>query len=266
VAFLIARYVAADWVEHRLGQRLQAVKAGVEHEGWRFVAFVRLVPVFPFTLLNYALGLTHLSVRTFALTSLLTMAPGALAYAYLGAAGREVVSGGPALVQKGLLALTLLAAVALLPTLIRHWRRSGWLTPHQVHTLLSQNAPPLVVDVRNPEEFTGVLGHIAGAPPGGRAQAALESNDSRGVSHGARRVGPATALTTSDHCGHALTGGYAPALGTPGPSRGALPLDREWSYRVYDQTFKMRCFSHFERKSFCDFHAYMSSISTMSAS
>ena len=119
--------------------------------------------MFPFTLLNYALGLTRLSVRTFALTSLLTMAPGALAYAYLGSAGPEVVSGGPALVQKGLLALTLLAAVALLPTLIRHWRHSERLIPHQVHTLLSQNALPLVVDVRSPEEFTGPLGHMAGA-------------------------------------------------------------------------------------------------------
>jgi uncharacterized membrane protein YdjX (TVP38/TMEM64 family) len=163
VAFLIARYLAADWVEHRLGRRMHEIKAGVEREGWRFVAFVRLVPVFPFNLLNYALGLTRLSVRTFAVTSLLTMAPGALAYAYLGAAGREVVSGGPALVQKGLLALTLLAAVALLPVLIRHWRRPGRLTPHQVHTRLSQDAPPLVLDVRSPEEFVGELGHIAGA-------------------------------------------------------------------------------------------------------
>jgi uncharacterized membrane protein YdjX (TVP38/TMEM64 family) len=163
VAFLIARYLAADWIERRLGQRLQAMKAGVEHEGWRFVAFVRLVPVFPFNFLNYALGLTRLSVRTFALTSLLTMAPGALAYAYLGSAGWEVVSGGPALVQQGLLALTLLAAVALLPTIIRHWRRPGRLTSHQVHTLMSQDIRPFVVDVRSPEEFTGELGHITGA-------------------------------------------------------------------------------------------------------
>jgi hypothetical protein len=125
----------------------------------------------PAAILAYLLGfdafrellLTRLSVRTFALTSLITMAPGALAYAYLGFAGREVVSGGPALVQQGLLALTLLAAVALLPILIRHWRRPGRLTPHQVHTLLSQNAPPLVVDVRSPEEFTGAFGHIDGA-------------------------------------------------------------------------------------------------------
>ena len=163
VAFLLARSVAADWVEQRLGRRLQAIKAGVEREGWRFVAFVRLVPVFPFNLLNYALGLTRLSVRTFAVTSMVTMAPGALAYASLGSAGREAISGGPALLQKGLLALTLLAAVALLPVLIRHWRRPGRLTPHQVHTLLSQDAPPLVLDVRSPEEFAGELGHIDGA-------------------------------------------------------------------------------------------------------
>jgi uncharacterized membrane protein YdjX (TVP38/TMEM64 family) len=141
VAFFLARSLAADWVEQRLGQRLQAIKAGVEREGWRFVALVRLVPVFPFNLLNYALGLTRLSVRTFALTSWLTMAPGALAYAYLGYVGREAISGGPALVQKGLLALTLLAAVALLPALIRHWHRPGRLTPCQVYTRRSQDAP-----------------------------------------------------------------------------------------------------------------------------
>ncbi|HEV8717125.1 MAG TPA: TVP38/TMEM64 family protein [Candidatus Binatia bacterium] len=91
LAFLIARYLAADWVERRVPGRLQDIKEGVEREGWRFVAFVRLVPLFPFTLLNYALGLTRLSVQTFAVTSCITMAPGALAYAYLGDAGREAV-------------------------------------------------------------------------------------------------------------------------------------------------------------------------------
>jgi rhodanese-related sulfurtransferase len=66
-------------------------------------------------------------------------------------------------VRTGLLALTLLAAVALLPTLIRHWRRPVRMTPHQLHTLGSQDAPPLVIDVRSPEEFAGELGHIDGA-------------------------------------------------------------------------------------------------------
>jgi uncharacterized membrane protein YdjX (TVP38/TMEM64 family) len=119
VAFLLARYVAADWVERRLGRRLQEIKAGVEREGWRFVAFVRLVPLFPFNLLNYALGLTRLPVRTFAVTSFLTMALGAFVYAYLGYAGREAIGGGSDVVRKAFLALTLLAALALLPSLIR---------------------------------------------------------------------------------------------------------------------------------------------------
>lgn len=136
-AFLSARYLAADWVERRLAGRLQEIMAGVEREGWRFVAFVRLVPLFPFNLLNYALGLTRLSVRTFAVTSFFTMAPGAFVYAYLGYAGREAVSGGPDLVRKAFLALTLLAALALLPSLIRRWQGSERLR----HPPCTRNSP-----------------------------------------------------------------------------------------------------------------------------
>lgn len=166
VAFLLARSLAADWVEHRLGKRLQEIKAGVEREGWRFVAFVRLVPVFPFNLLNYALGLTRLSVRTFAVTSFVTMVPGALAYAYLVSTAREAMSGSPDLVSKACWAVTLLAAVTLLPSLLRRWRRVERLAPHQLYARLSQGAP-LVLDVRSPEEFTGTLGHISGAGASG---------------------------------------------------------------------------------------------------
>jgi uncharacterized membrane protein YdjX (TVP38/TMEM64 family) len=63
-AFLVGRYLAADWVRCRTGARLARLIAGVEAEGWRFVAFVRLVPLFPFNLVNYALGLTRISQRT----------------------------------------------------------------------------------------------------------------------------------------------------------------------------------------------------------
>jgi uncharacterized membrane protein YdjX (TVP38/TMEM64 family) len=164
VAFLVARYLAAEWVERRVSGRLQEIKEGVEREGWRFVAFVRLVPLFPFNLLNYAFGLTRLSVQTFAVTSFMAMAPGAFAYAYLGDAGREAVSGGgPDLIRKGLLALALLAAVALLPSLVRRWRRPGRMSPQQLQTLLSQSESPLVLDVRNPDEFVGERGHITEA-------------------------------------------------------------------------------------------------------
>ena len=56
LSFLIARYLASDIVSQRSGGRVKQLINGVEAEGWRFVAFVRLVPLFPFNLLNYALG------------------------------------------------------------------------------------------------------------------------------------------------------------------------------------------------------------------
>ena len=60
LAFLVARYIARDWVEARAGPRLQSVIRSVDAEGWRFVAFVRLVPIFPYNIVNYLLGLTRI--------------------------------------------------------------------------------------------------------------------------------------------------------------------------------------------------------------
>ncbi|MEE8394414.1 MAG: TVP38/TMEM64 family protein, partial [bacterium] len=94
LAFLVARYLAADWVEKKAHGMLGRLKAGVEAEGWHFVAFARLVPLFPFNLLNYAFGLTRISLRSYVLTSFIFMLPGTAGYIYLGYAGREVLVGG----------------------------------------------------------------------------------------------------------------------------------------------------------------------------
>ena len=125
LAFLVARYLASDWVAQRSAGRLKQLIAGVEAEGWRFVAFVRLVPIFPFNLLNYALGLTRIRFSHYLVASYLCMAPGALAYTYLGFAGREALAGGEGLIQKALLALGLLALVAFLPRFITRLRKRG---------------------------------------------------------------------------------------------------------------------------------------------
>lgn len=123
VAFLIARYLSSGWVARRTGGRLEQLVEGVEEEGWRFVAFVRLVPLFPFNMLNYALGLTRIRFSHYVLTSYVCMFPGALAYTYIGYAGREAVAGGEGLIQKGLLGLGLLALALFLPRLVRTLRR-----------------------------------------------------------------------------------------------------------------------------------------------
>jgi uncharacterized membrane protein YdjX (TVP38/TMEM64 family)/rhodanese-related sulfurtransferase len=167
LAFLVARYLASEpvarWVEGRAGSRLKQLMDGVEAEGWRFVAFVRLVPLFPFNLLNYALGLTRIRLAHYVIATYLFMLPGALAYTYLGYAGREAVAGGEDAIRVGLLALALLALVAFLPRLVSRLRAAPMITTDQLGARLAAGEPLLLLDVRGPDEYVGELGHIAGA-------------------------------------------------------------------------------------------------------
>ena len=163
LAFLISRYLASDWVADKTGGRLKQLINGVETEGWRFVAFVRLVPLFPFNLLNYALGLTRIRFSHYLLATYICMLPGAFAYTYLGYAGREAVGGSEGLIQKALLALMLLAAVAFLPRLIGRLRKKPSLTVPELKQRLENGADILVLDVRTAADFVGEQGHIAGA-------------------------------------------------------------------------------------------------------
>jgi uncharacterized membrane protein YdjX (TVP38/TMEM64 family)/rhodanese-related sulfurtransferase len=164
LAFLTARYVAADWIERKIGGRLKRFVTGVEAEGWRFVAFVRLVPLFPFNLTNYALGLTRIPLHHYILASIVCMAPGTIAYTWLGYAGRGVLTAEADTVRYGLLALGLLAAIALLPALLRRIRDPVvWVRAGELRHRLDNKEGVTVVDVREPTEFTGALGHIPGA-------------------------------------------------------------------------------------------------------
>jgi uncharacterized membrane protein YdjX (TVP38/TMEM64 family) len=163
IAFLIARYVASDLVAARSGEQLGRMMRGVEEEGWRFVAFVRLVPLFPFNLMNYAFGLTRIRLREYVLASFVCMAPGALAYTYLGYAGREAASGQTGAIRKAVVALALLAAVAFLPGLVRRIRGQRFTDLSTLQGRLQNGEQVALIDVRSAEEFRGPLGHIAGA-------------------------------------------------------------------------------------------------------
>lgn len=131
LSFLLARYLASDWVKNKTGGRLKQLSQGVESEGWRFVAFVRLVPLFPFNLLNYALGLTRIKLSHYVIASYVCMLPGAIAYTYLGYAGSEAIAGDVSLtkmIQIGSIALALLGTVAFMPRLIGRLRRGPMLS------------------------------------------------------------------------------------------------------------------------------------------
>ena len=97
-AFLIGRYLVRDWVAKKIegNETFQAIDEAVADGGWRIVGLTRLSPIFPFNMLNYAFGLTQVSLRDYFFASWIGMMPGTVMYVYLGSlAGStlNVVSG-----------------------------------------------------------------------------------------------------------------------------------------------------------------------------
>jgi len=93
-AFLVGRYVARGWVAKRVAgsAKLGAIDEAVAREGWKIVALTRLSPAFPFVLLNYAFGLTRVSLRHYVLASWIGMMPGIALYAYIGSLAGDVAA------------------------------------------------------------------------------------------------------------------------------------------------------------------------------
>ncbi len=118
LAFLVSRYVARSWVEKKLDghDKFAAVDRAVGNEGLKIVVLLRLSPLFPFNLLNYALGLTSVPLRAY-VTAHLAMLPGTFLYVYYGrlaGAVAEVASGAGAQRDGGYYALFGLGLVATL--------------------------------------------------------------------------------------------------------------------------------------------------------
>lgn len=85
-AFLVGRYFARDWVAAKVAgnEKFRAIDDAVGREGWKIVGLTRLSPVFPFTLLNYAYGLTKVSLPHYIIASWIGMMPGTVMYVYIG--------------------------------------------------------------------------------------------------------------------------------------------------------------------------------------
>jgi uncharacterized membrane protein YdjX (TVP38/TMEM64 family) len=99
-AFLVGRTLLRGWIEKRIAAypRFQAIDRAVGKEGFKIVLLLRLSPVFPFNLLNYALGLTDIRLGQYVLASWVGMLPGTLVYVYLGSALKslaDVAAGTP---------------------------------------------------------------------------------------------------------------------------------------------------------------------------
>jgi uncharacterized membrane protein YdjX (TVP38/TMEM64 family) len=91
LAFLIGRYLSRDWVCKQLEKhpKFQAIDRAVAKEGWKIVLLTRLSPIFPFNLLNYAFGITQVSLKDYILGSF-GIVPGTVMYVYIGSFARNL--------------------------------------------------------------------------------------------------------------------------------------------------------------------------------
>ena len=114
--FLTSRYLSGDLLEKHLSKRLKHMKEGVESKGWRFVLLIRLVPGIPFSILNYALGLTRIHLLHYVTVTFICLLPREIAYTYVGYLSRKSLAAegiDPQLIP----ALLLLFVVIFLPYL-----------------------------------------------------------------------------------------------------------------------------------------------------
>ena len=131
LAFLIGRYLARDWVEKKIrgNQKFEAIDRAVAREGWKIVGLTRLSPIFPFNLLNYAFGLTQISLKAYFFASWIGMLPGTFMYVYIGSLGSDLTAFGttecsPTPAEWVLRVMGLLATVFLIFYITRIARRA----------------------------------------------------------------------------------------------------------------------------------------------
>lgn len=123
LAFLLSRYLLGDWVQNRYRDKLARFNSEMERNGARYLLTLRLIPVFPFFLINFLAGLTAIPLRTFLWTTSLGIIPAAAVYAYAGRQVGTINSAGEILSPRVVIALLLLALLALVPGMFS--RRRG---------------------------------------------------------------------------------------------------------------------------------------------
>jgi uncharacterized membrane protein YdjX (TVP38/TMEM64 family) len=118
-AFLVGRYLARQWVAEKIAgnEKFKAIDRAVAGEGWKIVGLTRLSPVFPFNLLNYAYGLTSVSLRDYFFASWIGMMPGTVLFVYIGSLAGDLAAlgsgGGQGPAKTALTVVGFIATVAV---------------------------------------------------------------------------------------------------------------------------------------------------------
>ena len=118
LAFLVSRTLLRDWVVKKFVGRMEAIDRGLRENGFSYLLFLRLVPAFPFFLVNLACGVTGLPLRTYALGTLFGIIPGSLVFVNAGASLAAIETVSQVASPRVLGSFALLGLFALLPTIV----------------------------------------------------------------------------------------------------------------------------------------------------
>jgi pyruvate/2-oxoglutarate dehydrogenase complex dihydrolipoamide dehydrogenase (E3) component/uncharacterized membrane protein YdjX (TVP38/TMEM64 family) len=121
LAFLTSRYLLRDWVKGKFGKRVKAIDAGIDKDGAFYLLTLRLIPAFPFFLINLAMGLTGMRLLTFALVSQLGMLVGTIVFVNAGTQLARVESSGDILSPALIGSFVLLGLFPLIAKVVLGW-------------------------------------------------------------------------------------------------------------------------------------------------
>lgn len=119
LGFLSARYLLRDWVEKKFGDRLEPIQAGFAQNAFSYLMTLRLIPAFPFFLVNLVSGLTRIKIGTYITATSIGIIPGSFVFAFAGRQLGTINSLGEIASPPVLLAFTLLGLLALMPIAYR---------------------------------------------------------------------------------------------------------------------------------------------------
>ena len=136
LAFLFSRFILRDWVQNKFGGRLAPINAGIEKDGALYLFTIRLIPVFPFFLVNLLMGLTPLSTGKFYIVSQLGMLAGTMVYLNAGMQLGEIetltgIVSAPVLMSLALLGLFPLITKFIMNIFIRRRVYADWKRPER---------------------------------------------------------------------------------------------------------------------------------------
>jgi uncharacterized membrane protein YdjX (TVP38/TMEM64 family) len=119
LAFLAARYLLRDWVERKFGRRLSSIQNGFARNAFSYLLTLRLIPLFPFFLVNLVSGLTRMTVATFMAATAIGIIPASFVFANAGRQLGSINSLNEIASPRVLGAFALLGVLALMPIVYR---------------------------------------------------------------------------------------------------------------------------------------------------